>query len=120
MSIQYCVAATLVRGRIEEANYHLPADREVTRLLAATNLEPDADFTANYPRMQGSEVTVILWDGETRQRRLDDLVPASPAEIRERFRLASKNASAVESVIDNLEEQEDVGILGNYLSTKVD
>jgi 2-methylcitrate dehydratase PrpD len=120
MSIQYCVAATLARGRIEEANYHLLTDREVMRLVAAMNLEPDADFTANYPRVQGSEVTVILRNGETRQRRLDDLVPASPDEIRERFRLASQNASAVESVVDKLEEQEDVRILGNYLSTKAD
>ena len=77
MSIQYCVAATLRRGAIEEENYHLLTDPEVVRLASITTLETDAAFTAAYPRAQGSEVIVRLRNGEIRQRRLTDLTPAT-------------------------------------------
>ncbi len=121
MSIQYCVAATLARGRIEEANYHILRDPEVVRLLALTELRADPDFTAKYPQAQGAEVTVTLRSGETRQSRLDDLVPASPREIRERFRLASKKVlgpevtGEIEAFIDTLEDQENAVIPGKDL-----
>ena len=36
MSIQYCAAAALLRGTIEEANYGLLKDPELMRLIAAT------------------------------------------------------------------------------------
>ncbi len=111
MSIQYCVAATLARGRIEEANYHLLDDPEVMRLLSVTTLDADPAFTANYPAAQGAEVKLVLRDGETRRWRMDDLVPAGADEIRARFRAASNNATAVEAFIEKLEEQEDVGML---------
>jgi 2-methylcitrate dehydratase PrpD len=115
MSIQYCVAATLARGAIEEANYRLLDDPEVKRLTAITRLETDSDFTAAYPRAQGTEVIVSLLTGKAVRRRLDDVVPATPDEIRERFRSACSNSRAIEKLIDKLEEQEDVGILGELL-----
>ena len=93
MSIHYCVAATLAQGKIDEANYHLLADPEVMRLLDATTVEADADFTAGYPGAQGAEVAVTLRSGQTRRRRLRDLVPASASEIRARFRSASEKGS---------------------------
>lgn len=95
MSIQYCVAATLAPGN----------DSEIMRLVGATTLEADPAFTSAYPRQQGAAVTVTLPSGQTRTSRLDDLVPASPAEIRERFRLASNSTP----VFDRLEHLEDVG-----------
>jgi 2-methylcitrate dehydratase PrpD len=122
MSIPYCVAATLAQREIAEANYHLLTDPEVNRLLTATTLEEDASFTADYPGAQGAEVSVTLRDGQTRRRRLRDLVPASAEQIRERFRSASekvlgaKATSAVEATIDALEKQKDVGMLGAHLS----
>jgi 2-methylcitrate dehydratase PrpD len=109
MSIQYCVAATLATGRIEEANYHLLNDPEVLRLVAAAKLEADPAFTAAYPSQQGAEVTVTLRNGETRTRRMDDVIPATPAEIRARFRQASHNAHAIEDAIDRLEQLKDTG-----------
>jgi 2-methylcitrate dehydratase PrpD len=122
MSIPYCVAATLAQGKIDEANYHLLSDPEVARLLAATVLEEDANFTADYPGAQGAEVWVTLRNGQTRRRRRRDLVPASAGQIRERFRSASekvfgaKATSTIEATIDALEAHKDVGMLGAQLS----
>lgn len=122
MSILYCVAATLAQAKIDEANYHLLSDPELTRLLAVTTLEDDANFTAAYPGEQGAEVAVTLGNGQTRRHRMRDLVPASPSQIRARFRSASENALgekttiAIEATIDRLETQSDVGLLGALLS----
>jgi 2-methylcitrate dehydratase PrpD len=109
MSIQYCVAATLARRAIEESNYHQLSDPEIVRLANLAKLEVDAALTADYPRMQGSEVTVTLRNGEVLRKRLPDLVPATPAQIRERFRTAcGAGAADIEEIIDRLEEQDDV------------
>ena len=122
MSIQYCVAATLVRGVLEEANYHLLDDPEVTRLAGITRLEEDPIFTQAYPRAQGSEVIVSLRNGETLARRMPDLIPASPEEIRERFRTAAAKAlgpevaGSIEGMIDVLDQQADVGTLSALLN----
>ena len=118
MSIQYCVAATLARGAIEEANYRLLSDPETVRLSGITKLESDALFTAAYPRLQGAEVIVTLRDGGTRQRRMENLQPASPDEIRARFRMAAgPAANAIETAIDGLERQEDIGAFSALLGT---
>jgi len=117
MSIQYCVAATLVRGAIEEANYRLLADPEVKRLIDAIALEEAPEFTAAYPRAQGTEITVTLHNGRVIQRRLDDLVPATPDQVRDRFRtaaggaLGSDAAIALEEAAGRLEELPDMADL---------
>jgi 2-methylcitrate dehydratase PrpD len=122
MSIPYCVAATLAQGKIAESNYRLLSDPEVNRLLAATTLEEDANFTAEYPGMQGAEVSVTLRDGQTQDRRMRDLVPVSAKQIRARFWSASEKVfgatatSAIEATVDALEKQKDVGMLGAQLS----
>ena len=117
MSIQYCVAATLARGTIDEANYHLPADPEVVRLARLVKLEEDGVFTADYPRRQGSEVEITLRNGRVLRERLPDVVPATVAQIRERFRAAAgARARAIEETIDRLETQDDVGTLCGLLS----
>ena len=104
MSIQYCVAATLVRGAIEEANYRLLSDPEVMRLIRLTTLEEGPEFTSAYPRLQGSEIIVTLHDGNVLRGRLEDVIPATPAEIRARFH-SSRN---LEAAIDSLEKQDDI------------
>jgi 2-methylcitrate dehydratase PrpD len=115
MSIHYCVAATLAQGKIAESNYHLLDDPEVMRLVGVMTLESEDDFTANYPARQGAEVTLTLWNGETQTSRLDDLIPASPDEIRQRFRSVCETAKTIENFIDDLENQEDAGLLGKLL-----
>jgi 2-methylcitrate dehydratase PrpD len=112
MSIQYCVAATLACGAIEESNYRVLQDPEVNRLVGVTQLEIDPAFTAAYPGAQGSEVIVKSRRGVA-SCRLDDVIPATPEQIRARFRSAGgTKAGAIEKMIDTLEQQEDVGILG--------
>lgn len=115
MSIQYCVAATLAQGKIAESNYRLLDDTEVMRLAGTMTLEAGDDFTSNYPGRQGAEVTLLLRNGETRTRRLEDVVPATQDEIRARFRSVCQSAKAIEDFIDNLEQQEDVGALCKLL-----
>jgi 2-methylcitrate dehydratase PrpD len=118
MSIQYCVAATLGRRVIEEANYRRLDDPEIIRLAALTKVEPDSAFTAAYPGAQGAEVVITLRNGSTLRRRLDDVTPASPEEIRGRFRAAAGAArSRIEAAIDGLEKHEDIGALSALLGT---
>jgi 2-methylcitrate dehydratase PrpD len=116
MSIQYCVAATLARGAIEERNYRLLDDPGVNRLVSITRLEIDSAFTAAYPGAQGSEVIVALRDGRTERCRMDDVVAATPEQIRARFRSACTNWRAIEEIIEQLEEQEDMSILSGGLA----
>jgi len=116
MSIQYCVAATLARGAIEERNYHLLDDPEVNRLVGITKLEADAAFTAAYPGAQGSEVIVALRGGRTARSRMDDVVAATPEQIRTRFRSACANWRAIEEIVEELEVQEDMSILSGGLA----
>lgn len=123
MSIPYCVAAALVRGAIEEANYRMLADAEILRLIAATTLTEDPAFTKAYPRVQGGEVIVTLRDGRTLKRRLEDVIPATADQVRERFRsactavLGESRAGALEEMVQNLEYQPDMRALTNLLGT---
>lgn len=109
MSIHYCVAATLYRGEIAEASYRLLDNPEVNRLARLTTLELDSEFTASYPGRQGSEVILTVQDGSTLSRRLPDLIPATPSEIRSRFLHAAEpvfgreQAHMLEATIDGLE-----------------
>jgi 2-methylcitrate dehydratase PrpD len=109
MSIHYCVAATLARGVIEESNYRRLDDPEIRRLCRAVTVEEDAAFTTAYPRTQGAEVTVTLRDGRSITRRLDDVIPATPDQIRARFRTAASSvmgpqgAARLESAVEGLE-----------------
>src|SRR6185437_8519726 len=118
MSISYCVAATLARGEIAESNYGVLNDAEIARLVRATTLEAGTEFTAAYPGKQGAEVSVVLRSGETRTSRMDDVAPATPEEIRARFRAATTRAlgtgraSAIEAFANGLEAQIDMGALG--------
>jgi 2-methylcitrate dehydratase PrpD len=115
MSIQYCVAATLARGIIEESNYHLLDDPEINRLASIAKLEIDPAFTAAYPAAQGTEL-IVKSRARTDWSRFDDVTPATPELIRARFRAACANWRAVEEMVDTLEQQEDIGILSGGLA----
>jgi 2-methylcitrate dehydratase PrpD len=124
MSSQYCVAATLVRGAIEEANYRLLKDPEVLRLIGVTALEEGPEFTRAYPGTQGTEISVRLGDGRTVRRRMDDLVPATEPEIRARFRTACEHVlgiaatNSIEAAVDGLEDVKDVSALSTLLGKR--
>jgi 2-methylcitrate dehydratase PrpD len=116
MSIQYCVAATLARGAIEEANYRLLDDAEINRLARATQLAVDTAFTAAYPGAQGTEVIVKLRDGRVVSKRLDDVIAATPEQIRARFRAACGNWRAIEEMVERIEEQDDMSVFSGGLA----
>ena len=112
MSIHFCVAATLARRSIEEGNYRLLDDPEITRLIRVTKLEEDPDFTQAYPGVQGSEVIVTLRNGKVLRKKMSDLVPATPDQIRERFRSAAGAAAKpIEEIVEKLESLDDAGSL---------
>jgi 2-methylcitrate dehydratase PrpD len=109
MSIQYCVAAALARGVVAEQNYADLADPEIQRLIRISRLEIDPGFTAAFPKKQGAEVIVSLADGSTMNRRLDDVIPATPDDVRSRFKaaagvaLGATTARAIEALVADLE-----------------
>ncbi len=115
MSIQYCAAATLARGVIAESNYRQLDDPEITRLASITKLEEDAAFSAAYPGAQGSEV-IVNFHGRSARSRMNDVIPATPEQIRQRFRSACANWRSIEEMIDTLEQEENVGALGGLLA----
>ena len=117
MSIHFCVAATLARTSIDEGNYRLLDDPEVARLISVTKLEEDLDFSRAYPGSQGSEVIVTLRNGNPPlSRRMRDLIPASPVEIRKRFRYAAgPSAQPIEALVETLDQLKDAGVLGGLL-----
>jgi len=117
MSIPFCVAATLVRGSIEESNYRLLDDPEIGRLAGLVELEEDPELSRAYPGAQGSEVVVTLRDGRVLKHRMTDLVPATADQIRTRFRCAAGPAAKpIEAMVDTLEQLEDAGSLGGLLA----
>ncbi|MBZ5677344.1 MAG: MmgE/PrpD family protein [Acidobacteriia bacterium] len=112
MSIHFCVAATLARRSIEESNYRRLDDPEIARLISVTKLEEDPQLTQAYPGVQGSEVIVTLSDGKVLRKKLSDLVPATPDQIRARFRSAAGAAAiGIEQKVDKLDQLENVGLI---------
>jgi len=117
MSIPFCVAAVLVRGALEEDNYADIGDHKVLRLVAGSDLQSDADLTAAFPANQGAEVIVGLRNGTTHRQRLDNVIAATPEEIRARFRLAAEDAIGerrarqLEELIDNCAELSNSGAI---------
>jgi 2-methylcitrate dehydratase PrpD len=110
MSIYFCVAATLARRSIEDRNYRMLNDPEIARLIGVTKLEEDPELTQAYPGVQGSEVIVTLRNGNVLRKRMSDLVPATPDQIRARFRSAAGAAAkGIEQKVDDLDQLKEVG-----------
>jgi 2-methylcitrate dehydratase PrpD len=107
MSIPFSVAAVLARGALEEDNYTHIGDAEILRLVDLTDLQSESLFTAAFPASQGAEVSVHLRDGNTIRQRLDDVIAATPQQIRARFRQAAagvvgeQRALNLEELVDN-------------------
>ena len=112
MSIRFCVAATLARRSIEENNYRALNDPEIARLIGVTKLEEDPVFSQAYPGAQGSEVIVTLRNGKVLRKKMSDLVPATPDQIRARFRTAAGSAAKpLEEMVQKLDRLEDAGCI---------
>lgn len=121
MSIPFGVSATLLRGVIEEANYRLPIGPEMERLLGLVTLEEDAALTAAFPARQGAEMELALPDRVVRGR-LDDVVAATPAEVRERCERAATDAlgrecaAAILRFVDAMPTAADMAPLADLLA----
>jgi 2-methylcitrate dehydratase PrpD len=121
MSIQFGVAATLLRGCIEEENYRLPAAAGMERLLGMTTLTEDAALTAAFPGLQGAEVELVLQDRSLRAR-LDNVIAATPQQVQERFlraatgALGADRAAAIDRFVADLDTAPDMGALGPLLA----
>jgi 2-methylcitrate dehydratase PrpD len=117
MSIPFSVAATLKRGAIEEKNYAEIDQPDILRLVGLTELQSDVQFTAAFPERQGADVRIRLRSGATIGRRLDDVVAATPDEIRSRFRKAAtdaigtKRALGLEQLIEACESLSDASAI---------
>ncbi len=121
MSIQYNVAAALIEGGVSEKNFELLNDARLLRLIGLMTLEVDDEMTRAYPGKQGGEVEVRVTGGATQRLRLEDVVNATPSEVRERFRLAVEaavgkaRAQEIEACIDGLDRNDDAGQLASLL-----
>jgi 2-methylcitrate dehydratase PrpD len=117
MSIPFSVAAVLARGALEEDNYAEIDDPRILRLVERTDLQRDPIFSAAFPAQQGAEVSVRLRSGKTIQRRLDNVIAATPEEIRTRFRQAaadtigSSRSRSLEELVDNCDRLPDSGVI---------
>jgi hypothetical protein len=86
-----------------------------------TTLQVDDELTRAYPGLQGGEVEVRDADGKTHRARLDDVVNATAADVRARFRVAvggavgSARASEIETIVDGLEDATEAGQLASAL-----
>jgi 2-methylcitrate dehydratase PrpD len=117
MSIQFSVAAALRYGKVTEANYADLADAAVMQLARLIRLEADAGFTGAFPARQGARVEIETTDGKVLSATLPDVVPATEAEIRQRYRASAEptvglGATAeIERMVDDLENLASVGAL---------
>jgi 2-methylcitrate dehydratase PrpD len=123
MSIQYNVAAALIEGGVSEKNFKLLNDARLHELIGLMTLEIDDEMTRAYPGKQGGEVEVRDSSGATQKLRLDDVVNATSADVRERFRAAVEGAvgkaraQEIEDCIDGLDRSDDAGRLSLLLCT---
>ncbi len=106
MSIPFSVAAVLARGALEEENYADIGDISILRLVERIDLQSAPDLTAAFPASQGAEILVGLRNGTTIRQRLDNVIAATPEEIRVRFRHAASDvigdrARDLEELVDN-------------------
>lgn len=118
-SLQYCVAAMLVHGRVDVATYTDEAivDSQVLELAARVEYVPH-DFPS-YPEAFPGKVEVELRDGRSPACSLDhqrggDRNPMTPTEIREKFRanaglaLSLADVEELESAILTLDKAHDL------------
>jgi 2-methylcitrate dehydratase PrpD len=90
MSIQYNVAAALLAGNFDEANYR-PADQEdISELASSIEIRIDHAMSSVYPRRQAARVRVDLSDGRRLTQELGDVRGASEKLVAQRFDAAAR------------------------------
>lgn len=126
MSIQYNVAAALLTGTFDEANYVPARQTAITELAPRVSLRVDDELTRAYPARQAAEVVVMLRGGGTLRHAVADVVPASEGLVRERFvdaaceALGPARARALLDCVESLETLDDAGELARLTRTQGD
>lgn len=117
MSIPFGVAAVFAHRRLSEENYSRLDDPAVTRLLSRTQLAASEELTAGFPKFQGATIEASLEGGRRVSITQRDLIPATEAEVRERFRaaagavLGAARADQIEAFVDGFDQQANAGRL---------
>jgi hypothetical protein len=99
------------------------ADAQLHRLIGTITMEIDDGMTRAYPGKQGGEVEVLAHGGENNCVRQDDVIVATAAHIRERFRrettkaLGERRARETEEIIYGIENNDDAGQLAALLGS---
>ena len=120
MSIPFSVAAVLARCALEEDNYRHIDDPKILRLVERTDLQSELGLTNAFPAAQGAELFVGLRNGNTIHQRLDNVIAATPEEIRARFRQAAsdvigdRRARHLEELVDNCTSLPDSGVIAAH------
>jgi 2-methylcitrate dehydratase PrpD len=117
MSIQYNVAAALLTGNFDEANYR-PLDRpDICDLASSIEIRQDHALTIVYPRRQAARVRIDLSDGRRLRHELDDVRGADDLLVTQRFdaaatkKLGSAAARALHDRISKLEQAKDCRLI---------
>ena len=91
-SIAYTCAAALAYGKVsfEEFEDEALMNPVVRDMACRITIIGDAEFTARYPKRWGCEVRMVMMDGQTLVRRIDDMsgsvnVPLSESQEKEKF-----------------------------------
>jgi 2-methylcitrate dehydratase PrpD len=122
MSIQYNVAAALIKGGVSEDNFTMLDDPTLYRLISVMTMQIDDSMTRAYPAQQGGEVEVTDNEGNSQRIRLDNVVNATDSEVQERFQrettaaYGDAQARNIEDVIANIERAENAGKLAEQLA----
>ena len=107
MSIPFSVAAVLARGALEEGNYAESTSPAYFASSSGPSCKASRVLPPRSRRKQGAEILVGLRNGNTIHQRLDNVIAATPDEIRARFRQAAsdvigdKRARDLEELVDN-------------------
>jgi hypothetical protein len=107
----------LARGALGEDNYAQIDDPRILRLVERTDLQSDPGLTAAFPANQGAEISVGLRNGKTIHHRLDNVIAATPEEIRARFRQAAsgviggQRALRLEELVDHCTSLPDASVI---------
>ena len=117
MSIRFGVAAALAHGDLKRARFDLLDDPQTQRLADLCVLRSDPALTAAFPKLQGARVEATMADGRVLAAALENVVAASPDQIRAGFladageALGPERASALLLMIDRLEDSADAQAL---------
>ena len=92
MSIQYNVAAALLVGNFDEANYQPHDQKDICELASSIELRVDHLLTTAYPRRQSSRVRIDMSDGRRLTHELADVRGADDMLVAQRFDTAAERS----------------------------